>query len=1253
MKNLYQRKNITYFHKTIHSQLFSILLLGAFIFIIYPPIILAHVPDNNSSEREFFFRENKGQWEDHILFRADFGSNVLFIEKGGITWMQQHPEDLAERARCKFDKNCSFWEYPVRHFVFTMKFKNGNQNHGYHGKNASKEYFNYFRGNDPEKWATDIREYQKVVFENIYEGIDYQLYVQNGMLKYDFIVHPGADPSVIELKYQGLLGIEKVYESLKLLTGINDIFEQQPYSFQILGKEEIYVESAFVLRDSIVSFEFPSGYNDKLPLVIDPILVFSTYSGSFGDNWGTTATPGLNGEMFAAGTVFEPGYPITPGAYQTSFEAQSALNLVHVDMGITQFSPDGSARIYSTYIGGTRSEIPVSLIVNSRGELVILGVSTSANYPTTFGAYQSFYRGGQPLPRGNTNEISINGSDIVISVLNADGNNLIGSTYISGTENDGVNAIDFELARNYGDQFRGEVMVDQNDNIFVATGTSSPNFPTTPNVFQPNYGGGAFDGVVFSLNRNCSVLRFSSFIGGTDSDISYSLKLDSENNLIVGGGTRSRNFPTTPGVLNPTYQGGVTDGFISKISPDGRQLLSSTYYGTNQYDQVYFVEVDLSDRIYIFGQSRGGLFPTDNVYFNQGGRQFISRLSNDLTDLQFQTIFGSGRGDIDISPTALMVDNCNRIYISGWGGRVNNGFVPNSSTQGLAVSADAFQRTTDGNDFYFMVLEEDATDLIYATFFGGIASIDGRGAEHVDGGTSRFSREGTIYQAVCAGCGGVNSFPTTPGVVSPLNASRNCNLGAIKYDFELNEIIARADITSGSTGCAPFTVDFRNFSTGTIDFLWDYGDGNNSNQRSPSHTFEEEGTYEVKLLALSRNNCLAPDSVILTVEVFAPTESLIDTFEICDGSPVELSAQINEVGAAYLWNTGQNSQNIIVSEEGTYSVSTRFENCIYRDTFTIINSTPTVTIRDSIACDQSFLALTLDPRAENISWNTGETSPSIVADEAGIYRVDYIIGGCQFSDEAFITFPISPDISLIGDTLSCVGEEISLSAIETKGIAIEQYSWSTGETGASIAVTESGTYQVRGLSQEGCDDFSEIDVFFIPALPELPDFLDTLICADGSLTVNLRDFTEFAEINWSDGSREPSRVFENAGKFQFVIENICERLEGVVSLEKSSFNFGDLPIYFPNAFSPNGDGVNDIFKPEFPNDLEILGYKLKVFDRWGNKVFESKNTEFGWDGIFDGQAMDPAVFAWIAEIEFFVCEAPQKKIIEGDLTILK
>nr|MBS0038157.1 gliding motility-associated C-terminal domain-containing protein [Saprospiraceae bacterium] len=1200
----------------------------------------------------YYFQENKGQWADHILYRANLGSNILYIEKGGLTWLQQDPTDLRNRAACKFDENCSFTDYPINCFAFKIHFKGSNNSFQHRGHHPSTEYFNYFRGNDPSAWATDVKAYQKVELIDVYDGIDYKIYIKDGVLKYDFIVHPGAHPSQIQLAYEGLNQIEQIDDNLKYHTGIHDIFEQKPYTYQIIEGKEHYIPSDFVKNDSIVSFKLPEGYNPSVPLVIDPVLIFSTYSGSFADNWGTSATPGLFGELFAAGTVFEPGYPTTLGAFQTSFNSFPDGNNRIADMAITKFSADGTQRIFSTYLGGNRTDIPNSLIVNSSNQLVIMGISSSENYPTTSDAYNQNLRGGIALNPTSTNNISITGADIVVTVLNGSGNALIGSTYIGGSNNDGVNALDFNLAVNYGDQFRGEVIVDAFDNIYVATVSSSRDFPTTSGVFQPGGPGGLLNGVVFSLNRNCSNLRFSTYLGGSSNDAAYSIKIDSNGDLLVAGGTRSSNFPTTPGGVNTNFQGGPTDGFISKLSGDGQLLLASTFIGTNDYDQVYFVDVDLTDRVYLLGQSLGAMNPTEGVYSVANGRQFIKRLSNDLREMEFTSLYGSGGGVLDISLTALMVDDCNRIYTSGWGGEVNQSFVNSSSTIGLPTTIDAFQRNTDGDDFYFLVLEEDATELIYATFFGG-TTMFGRGAEHVDGGTSRFSREGTIYQAVCAGCGGIDNFPTTPGVAGPENLSTNCNLGAIKFDFQLTEIIARISAGVGTTGCAPFTVDFRNNSTGTTSFRWDFGDGSTSQERSPVHLYEEEGTYVVQLIALSKNNCLLPDTATLTIEVLSPTSSLSDTLEICDGAPVELNSQIDEIDGIYQWSSGQNTQSIQAVESGLYIVESSFQNCIYLDSFTVINSTPTITIKDSIACDQSFLDLNLDSRAENIVWSTGQSDIDIVVNEPGQYYVDYLIGNCPFSDSAFITFPISPEVHLSGDTLGCEGDEIILTATEIKGIAIEEYTWSTGETGSSITVAENGNYSVEALSFEGCADSKALDIFFIPELPPLPNYQDTLICADGNLVVDLRIFEEFSDITWSDGSSLFFREFTEAGNFPFTIENICEVLEGQVSLEKSEFDLGQLPMYFPNAFSPNRDGINDVFKPEFPPEVEILSFKMQVFDRWGTKVFETSDPEIGWEGTFENEAMDPAVFAWIAEVEFFVCESPQEKLLKGDITILK
>ena len=540
----------------------------------------------HQGEEDHIFRENKGQWPENVLYKADFGNVQIWAERGSLLWVLQDTDDLKARAACKFDPDCSYVDFPINNFAFRMHFKGGNMEHTHFGTDASSEYFNYIRGNDPNKWASEVREYRKITYENVYEGIDYVIYLENGILKYDFVVQPGVDPSQIKMVYEGLDGLKPVFSNLLLKTPVQNIFEQPPYTYQIIDGEEVYVPSEFVISDSTVGFAFPNGYEEGLPLIIDPVLIFSTYSGSVGDNWGTSATPGPNGDLYGAGTVFEQGYPTTTGAFQSSF-AGSTVVAGYVDMGITRFSADGSQRVFSTYIGGTRSDIPHSLIMNSRGELVIMGTSSSPNFPVTIDAFQRQHRGGPAILPQETNGIRIEGSDIVVTVLNPGGTGLIGSTFVGGSNNDGINAVDRILGRNYGDQYRGEVIVDDEDNIYIASVTQSGNFPIRGGALQTSYPGGPLSGVAFSLNRTCSELRWSTYLGGEAADAAYSIKLDNSGNVFVAGGTRSNTFPTTTGSFKPDYQGGQSDGFVVKLNNNGSQLLAGTYIGTNNFDQVY------------------------------------------------------------------------------------------------------------------------------------------------------------------------------------------------------------------------------------------------------------------------------------------------------------------------------------------------------------------------------------------------------------------------------------------------------------------------------------------------------------------------------------------------------------------------------------------------------------------------------------------------------------------------------------------
>ena len=242
-------------------------------------------------------------------------------------------------------------------------------------------------------------------------------------------------------------------------------------------------------------------------------------------------------------------------------------------------------------------------------------------------------------------------------------------------------------------------------------------------LIQPSLQG-VQDGVIVKLNSDLSALQWSTYWGGTNNDAIYSLAFNSEDEIFVCGGTKSGTFQTTTNAYQPTYLGGSVDAFVSHFSEDGSSLLNSTFFGSTAYDQAYFIELDNTDSVYIYGQSlAGGTTLVQNAAFSEpNSGQFVAKLSGDLSVLDFSTVFGSGSGGIDIAPTAFLVDVCNRIYCSGWGGVTNalsNGG-GGGHTFDLTTTTGAFQTTTDSSDFYLIIIEDNASTLSYATFLAAI-----------------------------------------------------------------------------------------------------------------------------------------------------------------------------------------------------------------------------------------------------------------------------------------------------------------------------------------------------------------------------------------------------------------------------------------------------------------------------------------------------------------------------------------------------
>jgi PKD repeat protein len=925
------------------------------------------------------FIENKGQWPDEVKFRAQLSGASIYLMEDGIRY------DLTEAAGFEHGPG-DVHEIPekISHHVIDMSFEKGKKTSvKIYGKKQLPGSYNFFLGSDPSKWGSNASAFEEVVYENAFEQVDIHFYPEGRQLKYDIHLKPGARIADIGFTYKGMDRLRIEGKSLIIENSIQPLVETIPESIHIIEKEAQEINAAYTLEGNTIGFDLPfSKVRRNEEVVIDPILIFSTYSGSFGDNWGYTAAFDEAGNAYSGGIVFSEGFPVTPGAFQQSYDSL-------VDIGIIKYDSLGREIIYATYLGGSLSESPHSLIVNNQNELIILGSTSSFDYPVSDAAFQSTYGGGDTLFSGFNGLNYSNGSDIIISKLNADGNQLLASTFVGGTRNDGINPSGTALVDNYGDQFRGDVIVDEENFIYVASSSRSGDFPLKNAFQQVKITEDSSDAVIFKFDPDLSELQWSTFFGGLGEDAALSIKLDDTLNVYVAGGTNSTNLPLPIDAFQSVPPAG-DNGFAIKLSNDGTQLLGGTYIGASGDDQVFFLDIDPEENIFIMGNNEvvsnpnGNIPIVGNVYSNPESSQFIQKFNNTFSELLLSTTVGSSQGVKDFSPTAFLVNDCGNIYVSGWGCSANN-FQPFSgNTNGLPVTANAEQSETDGCDFYLMVLENELQSLLYASFFGEQGGV----GDHVDGGTSRFDKRGIVYQAVCASCGASQDFPTTMGVVSEVNNSPNCNNAIFKFD--LASLSARFDTNTPDTlnpgiiqGCAPFTFLFINQSIAGQEFLWDFGDGTTSTQAdSVLHTYTEAGVYEVVLRAEDVNTCKSVDFARKTIEVFDTDFSVVDDRILCEGE----SYNLNVSGSGSItWSPSEGlsdttSFNPVARPQTTtvYSfTATDFNGCIFEDSVRV-GVIPQViadfTVETSYNCvgKNQYRFINLSQNAEQFTWDLGD-----------------------------------------------------------------------------------------------------------------------------------------------------------------------------------------------------------------------------------------------------------------------------------------
>jgi gliding motility-associated-like protein len=1134
------------------------------------------------------FIENKGQWCPNVMYRADLNNGCVFLEKKCFTYVFYSKEDYHQD---KENHPCTD-DFLIRQHAYKVNFLNSRNDVKISGSGIRPEYYNYFIGKDKSKWESDVRAFEKITYSGLYKNIDVDVYSKSTNLKYDIIIKPGANIGMIKMLYEGVENIYLEGGNLHITTSVNEVIEQKPFSYQVINGKKIEIPCRFIMENNKIAFQVSENYNRNYDLIIDPVIVASSYCGSIVETYGSCATYDNQENIYGAGQVFSIGYPVTLGAIQPVFAGGLT------DMIITKFDADCSNLIFATYLGGSEKEYPKSMCVNNNNDLYILGTSGSNDYPTTSNAYDSTFNSTSGGPWGMSH-------DIVVVKINSTGTILLGSTYIGGSLDDG----NFPMYNNYLED-RGEIIVDNNGNCYVASFTYSSNFPTTLGAFQTTLHGTS-DGVVFKLNSDLSTLIWSTFLGGNGTDGVCGLKLDNNNDLYIAGWTMVdygvNNFPTTSGTVNPTpLSSGVSDGFVAKLSSNGSNLIYSTYFGSSDHDFVDMIDIDQNNNVYIVGNTIGNMPVTPvGIYSNFGGTQFITKLTPNLDSIVFSTVFGSGHWPGDITPTAFMVDNCGYIYLAS-----HCGMSVWAASTGMPTTSNAFQTS---NGFYFFILEPNAANLYFASYLGDYG-------DHGHFGHGRFDPStGILYHIFC---NEAHSFPTTSNAYSQNSTvgSMTYEMGVFKIDFEIPTLYVNLNDTTICFG------DSAVLDAGNPGSTYQWSPGGQTTQ---TITVSNTGTYYVTVS--NGGGCSVSGSMALSVNNCNGIQAT-DTL-ICQGDTAEIYVNVNFGFAPYTYSWSGGLPPTAGPHAVSPSVTTNYYVTVSDSLGTFMTDTATVIVvnppfvflgNDTTACNPYSFTLNGGNPGSTYFWSPGgQTTQTISISTSGTYCVTVTNGtGCSASDCRILNI-INCNISST-DTTICSGDTAWISVTASFGTPPYSYEWSgglsatAGPHGVSPIITTD--YYVTVTDSTGITMIDTATVTVI-ASPVVNLGNDTIFCT-GTSSYTLNAGNPGSTYLWQDNSSGPTFIVTLSGTYWVRVSNACGSVTDTVEV-----NFGncDCNLYIPNVFSPNGDGKNDIF---FVRGACIKEITFFVYDRWGEKIFETHDATKGWDGTFRGKEMDQGVFVY-------------------------
>jgi hypothetical protein len=661
------------------------------------------------------FVENRGQWDGDFLYKTRVGPMTVFVEKNRWTFTLEErrkkpkdPKDLMAMGGPGMPE----WEL-VRGVAVRMRFVGSPGAAKVIPGTRSSGVHNYFLGNDPARWRTEIPLCEGLRLVGVWPGVDIGLRFETGHLEYDVFVEPGADLAQVVVEVEGADGLRLDADGTPVIeTPLGPIRQTAPRTWQIAehGRKEPVACSFVLLSGRRFGFSAP-GRDPERPLVIDPGLLYATYLGGQSNDSFASVALDPTGAATVAGETFSTNFPTTSGAYATSKNGSS-------DAFVARVSAAGDALVYATYLGGAGEERAYSVAVDAAGAATVVGRNWSTDFPTTAGAYDTTFNG------------HLDGFAVR---LNAAGSGLVYATYLGGGSADEAYS----------------VALDATGAATVVGETFSNNFPTTAGAYDTTYNS-ASDAFVVRLNAAGSGLVYGTYIGGLSFDSARSVALDATGEATVVGETSSTTFPTTAGAYDTSQNGSsYSDAFVVRLNAAGSGLVYATYLGGAFFDYARSVALDATGAATVVGGTSSTDFPTTAGAYDtthNGGPfgtsdAFVVRLNAAGSGLVYATYLGGGSSE---GANSVALDATGVATVAG-----------STSSTDFPTTAGAYDTTYNGlgaSDTFVARLNATGSGLVYATYMGG-GDYDGANSVALD----------ATGAATVAGSTSSNNFPTTAG----------------------------------------------------------------------------------------------------------------------------------------------------------------------------------------------------------------------------------------------------------------------------------------------------------------------------------------------------------------------------------------------------------------------------------------------------------------------------------------------------------